>query len=75
MLCPPKCVRDNLSVNKSDIKSGEGGERYSRPWPFAVWMRQWGLGKGAPCGFVGGQTKNPLFPLATVWLTREMATA
>lgn len=25
--CPPKGVRDNLSVNKSDIKLGEGRER------------------------------------------------
>lgn len=65
--CPPKGVPENLSVTKSDTKLGEGeGERDCRSWPFALLMRQWGLGKGTLCGFTGGKTKNPLFSLATV---------
>lgn len=73
--CPLKGVRGSLSLNKSDINSGERGREVTGPWPFALWTRPWELGKEAPCGLVDGEKENPLFSLATVWLAWEMATS
>ena len=60
VLSPLKGVPDNRSLNTSVIKWGEGEREMICPWPLAIWMRQWELGKEVLCGFVDGENKRVL---------------